>query len=125
MAKSRFVLKQRHTRGDDLKQLADIMEKIFPKEISKCTYKGNVFPWYFTVNARAIKDDEDPEYAILEDAIVSCMHELGMKVPLYPKSAEDMDNLPDLGRPSTSSTNVTTIDLSNDFTILMFGIIFS
>lgn len=80
MANSRFVSKQRHMPGSDIKQLAEVMEKIFNKGIPECTYKGKQFPYFFTINA----SDEYPDYPDMESHITDCMKALKMAIPKYP-----------------------------------------
>lgn len=78
MAKSRFALKERRKPEDDMEQLADIMKRLFKTEITECTQNGNVFPWYFTVNARS------GDYIDLRGHIRDCMNALKVDIPHYP-----------------------------------------
>lgn len=61
--------------------MANIMDSVFPHGIPKCTDDGEVFPWHFTAQARAMTGDYGLDYESLKDTITSCMLDLGMKLP--------------------------------------------
>lgn len=67
-----------------MKQLADMMDMVFPHGIPECKHNGNVFPWYFTVQARAVHKYTGPDYISLFATIELCMGQLKMRIPKYP-----------------------------------------
>lgn len=105
MAKSRFVDKKRRTRNDDISDLQEVMEKVFAKEITKCTRNGLAFPAYFVNDAEG---DEPPSYDNMEKQLVSCMRKLDMDIPKFPQSMDKFKLENTDGSPRLSS-NVPSI----------------
>lgn len=72
--------KQYHKPDGDWKQMAIIMDHVFPHGVVKCNSNGHAFPYYFIEDANRLTEyDYGP--SLLESCIVSCMRDLEMKIP--------------------------------------------
>lgn len=71
---------QYHKPDGDWKQMANIIDLVFPHGVLKCNASGHTFPYYFIEDAnRLTGDDYGP--SLLENSMVSCMMDLEMKIP--------------------------------------------
>lgn len=80
MASSFVPQNQYHKPDGDWKQMAIIMDHVFPQGVPQCNASGHTFPYYFIEDANRLTED-NYDASLLENSIVSCMLDLGMKIP--------------------------------------------